>query len=197
MTALDPDPIAESCARVLADALSEALPAEARTVLDVGCGDGAIARLIQERRPELLFIGVDTIAQPKRHIPVTVYDGKRLPFVDAAFDVVMFVDLLRRTDDPSVLLREAKRVARDSLVLKDHASDGALSRSLLRLIDRVGDLRRGGRRPSNRWTSAQWRAVFQSLGLTPRGDRRALGLHPLLNTRAFERALYFVSRLAV
>ena len=109
--------------RALADALSQAIPPDARTVLDVGCGDGTIARLIQQRRPDLSILGTDVLARPHTHIPVALFDGQRLPFLDGAFDVVMFVDVLHHTDDPTILLREAKRVSRGSVVLKDHTSD--------------------------------------------------------------------------
>ncbi|MGE0418479.1 MAG: class I SAM-dependent methyltransferase, partial [Acetobacteraceae bacterium] len=113
--------------RVLSEALAQAIPTEARSVLDVGCGDGSIAALIQAGRPELSITGVDVLVRPETRIPVTQFDGVRLPFDDGAFDVVMFVDVLHHTDDPAVLLREAKRVARQAVVLKDHTKDTPLA----------------------------------------------------------------------
>jgi methylase of polypeptide subunit release factors len=50
--------------RVLAEALARAIPANARTVLDVGCGDGTISRLIGQKRPDLFIAGVDVMARP-------------------------------------------------------------------------------------------------------------------------------------
>jgi SAM-dependent methyltransferase len=185
----------ERHAEALADAFLDAIPANARTVLEIGCGDGTIARLLRERRPALVITGADRRPGLRRHIPVTVFDGNRLPFVDAAFDVVMCVDLLREADDPAQLLREAKRVARDSLVLKDQASDGVLSRALPRLLDWVTAARLGPRPRRTYWSSAQWRAAYHALGLTPRGDRRELG--PDRDAPAFGRGQNFVSRLAV
>ena len=64
------------------------------------------------QRPDLEITGVDVLVRPKNHIPVQLFDGRQLPFPDQSFDAVMFVDVLHHTDDPSVLLREAKRVAR-------------------------------------------------------------------------------------
>ncbi len=110
-------------ARVLSERLAQMLPPNA-TVLDVGCGDGSIDRLIGERRPDVTISGVDLIVRPRTHIPVTAFDGKRIPFEDGAFDIVMFVDVLHHTDDLETLLREARRVARRAVVLKDHTRDG-------------------------------------------------------------------------
>jgi SAM-dependent methyltransferase len=183
--------------RVLADALVRAIPAHARTVLDVGCGDGTIARLINQQRPELFIAGVDVLARRRTHIPVTLFDGTRLPFLDGAFDVVMFVDVLHHTEDPSVLLREAKRVSRESVVLKDHTSDSLLAHGKLRLMDWVGNAHHGVRLTYNYWSSAQWRRAFASLGLRPQTEERSLGLYPFPTSLFFERGLHFVSRLRV
>src|SRR5258707_7279451 len=56
-------------ARVLANALAPLIPTEARNVLDIGCGDGTIASLIAERRPELDVEGAEVIARPTCRVP--------------------------------------------------------------------------------------------------------------------------------
>lgn len=184
-------------ARVLAEALAKAIPETARTVLDVGCGDGAIAALIQRLRPNLTIIGTDVMARPRTHIPVTVFDGERLPFLDSAFDVVMFVDVLHHTNDPTILLREAKRVSRGAVVLKDHTRDRPLADTTLRLMDWVGNAHHGVRLPYNYWSSAQWRRAFDTIGLSPQATETRLGLYPFPTSLIFERGLHFVSRLGV
>lgn len=183
--------------RVLAEALARAIPADARTVLDVGCGDGTISRLIGQKRPDLFIAGVDVMARPRTHIPVTLFDGEHLPFLDGGFDVVMFVDVLHHTPDPSVLLREAKRVARGAVVLKDHTRDSIIANTTLRFMDWVGNAHHGVRLPYNYWSTAQWRKAFDSLELSPQTVERELGLYPFPTSLVFERGLHFVSRLAV
>src|ERR1700751_5573849 len=81
-------------ARVLADALAPLIPAEARSVLDIGCGDGTIASLIGERRPQLALEGVEVIPRPACRVPCRAFDGVKLPFLDRSFDVCLFVDVL-------------------------------------------------------------------------------------------------------
>lgn len=180
--------------RVLAEHLAAQLPHGAR-VLDVGCGDGQIDAAILKQRPDLSVEGVDVLVRPETHIPVTAFDGQSLPFPDASFDIVQFVDVLHHTDDPMVLLREAKRVAKQGIVLKDHGKDGFLAGPTLRFMDWVGNAHHGVRLPYNYWPVARWRAAFRELGLTPATWIDKPGLYPFPASLAFERRLHFITRL--
>src|SRR5258706_10329694 len=111
--------------RVLAEHLSAMIPPRA-AVLDVGCGDGTIDALILRRRRDIKIQGVDVLIRPSTKIKVEAFDGKTLPAADKSFDTVVFVDVLHHTQDPLILLREANRVARKSILIKDHTKDGLL-----------------------------------------------------------------------
>src|ERR1700746_1003316 len=78
-------------ARVLADALAPLIPTEARSVLDIGCGDGTISHLLAQRRPDLAIEGVEVIPRPTCQVPCRAFDGSKLPFPDRSFDVCLFV----------------------------------------------------------------------------------------------------------
>lgn len=183
-------------ARVLAGHLAAALPAEG-TLLDVGCGDGTISALIGAERPGLTVRGVDVLLRPKTHIPVELFDGQRLPVADGGVDVVMFVDVLHHTDDPMVLLREARRAARRLVVIKDHRMAGPAAYGRLRFMDWVGNAPHGVRLPYNYWPEARWRAAFAELGLRPVSWVTRLGLYPPSASLVFERGLHFVAALEV
>ena len=75
------------------------------------------------------------LVRPETKVPVKEFDGKRIPHPDKSFDVVMFVDVLHHTEDPTILLAEARRVAKPAVVLKDHCKDGVLANSTLRFMD--------------------------------------------------------------
>ncbi len=180
--------------RVLSECFAEMLPADAR-VLDVGCGDGLIDHLIAERRPDVTITGVDLILRPETHIPVTQFDGKRIPFDDGAFDVVMFVDVLHHTEDPEILLAEACRVANRAVVLKDHTRDGFLAGPTLRFMDWVGNAPHGIPLPYNYWPERRWREAFAGLGLTPEIWLNKLGLYAAPANWLFDRSLHFIARL--
>ncbi|HSB20652.1 MAG TPA: class I SAM-dependent methyltransferase [Anaeromyxobacteraceae bacterium] len=179
---------------VLAGHLAEVLP-EGSRVLDVGCGDGLIDRLVQERRPDVRVEGIDVLLRPRTFVPVSRFDGRRIPHADGSVDAVLFVDVLHHTSDPLVLLSEAVRVARRCVVIKDHARDGFLAGPSLRFMDWVGNRRHGVSLPYNYWTEARWRSAFQGLGVTPELWRRDLGLYRGLPHLLFDRSLHFLARL--
>jgi len=180
--------------RVLSRHLAEVLPADA-SVLDVGCGDGLIAKRILEQRPDLQLRGLDVFIRPQTHVPVDRFDGHTLPYADQSVDCVMFVDVLHHTEDPAHLLREAARVARRAVVLKDHARDGLLAGPTLRLMDWVGNARHGVVLPYNYWTKQRWHRTFAELGLKVGIWRDRLRLYPFPLNLFFERQLHFITRL--
>jgi SAM-dependent methyltransferase len=179
--------------RVLSERLADALPEDA-TVLDVGCGDGLISKLIMERRPDVKIEGIDILIRPHTHIPVAKFDGVRIPHPDDSFDAVMFVDVLHHTDDPSVLLREGARVARNCLVIKDHNQDGLLAGPTLRFMDRVGNARHGVVLPYNYWPARRWSEAFRALKLKTAVSATRIGLYPWPASWIFGRGLHFIGR---
>jgi len=180
--------------RILADQLASLLPKNA-TVLDVGCGDGTLDSLILRSRPDLVINGIDVLVRPHTLIPVVPFDGNTIPYPNQAFDVVMFVDVLHHTDDPTVLLREAKRVARQAIVLKDHTKDGVLAGPTLRFMDWVGNRHHGVVLPYNYWTHDQWERALIDLGLGISAWNANVGLYPWPASHVFDRALHFVAKL--
>jgi SAM-dependent methyltransferase len=180
--------------RVLANWLADQIPQGAH-VLDVGSGDGNLAKLLLASRPDLKIEGIEVLVRPMTHIRVTQFDGTTVPFADKSFDVAMFVDVLHHTDDPSVLLAEARRVARQAVILKDHCRDGALAQVTLRFMDWVGNAHHGVVLPYNYWPEAKWRATFDRLGLAPASWNAKLGLYGWPFSLAFDRKLHFIARL--
>lgn len=180
--------------RALASVLAPLIPQDA-TVLDVGCGDGAIAAALIEQRPTLNIRGLEVSRRAETRIPVSLFDGRHLPFPDAGFDVVLFTDVLHHTSHAEELLREGRRVARDAVVVKDHCADGALARRTLRFMDRVGNARFDVALPHLYLTWTEWLRMFARLELMPASVQRRLGLYPPPLSWVFERSLHFVARL--
>lgn len=188
--------VASRRARVIADHLATVMPAGA-SVLDVGCGDGEIAWLLGRRRPDLQISGVDVLVRNDTRVPVERFDGQRLPFGEGAFDVVSFVDVLHHCDNQLELLAEARRVARQAIVIKDHALRGVGAGRTLRFMDDVGNRRYGVALPHNYWRPDQWSAAFASLNLTLERQLDQLGLYRWPLSVAFDRRLHFLARLEV
>lgn len=181
--------------RVLAELLAQHVPSGAKTLLDVGCGDGQIALAVGQKREGLQITGVDVLVRPKTWIPVTAFDGVALPMGDHSVDVVMFVDVLHHTNDPLVLLREAKRVARQAILIKDHCKDGFLAGPTLRFMDWVGNAHHGVVLPYNYWSEQRWRAAFAELGMTIDAWTQRVPLYPWPASWLFQRRLHYVARL--
>jgi ubiquinone/menaquinone biosynthesis C-methylase UbiE len=176
--------------------IAEILPTGS-DVLDVGCGDGGLAWLIKQSRPDVKISGIDVLIRNETKIKVTPFDGNVIPHSDNSFDYVLFSDVLHHTNDPLILLREASRVARKGVILKDHLCDGFLARPTLRFMDHVGNSRHGVALPYNYWPKQRWLDAFNKLGLSINCWKEDLQLYPAWADIIFGRSLHFVARLDV
>jgi SAM-dependent methyltransferase len=182
--------------QVLCSRLAELLPKNSR-VLDVGCGDGLLARLLMQIRPDLSFQGIDILIRPGTKIPVEAFDGLNLPNVDDSFDAVMLIDVLHHAENPLGLLKEVIRVSRNLVLIKDHTLKGFLAGPTLRFMDRVGNLRHGVPLRYDYWPRERWDQAFASLGAQLTAWNQHLGLYPWPASWVFERSLHFLARLEV
>jgi SAM-dependent methyltransferase len=180
--------------RRLAELLSELIP-QYSTVLDVGCGDGLIAKLIAERRTDVSVHGIDILVRSNTHIPVSAFDGRIIPFPDDSFDVVMLVDVIHHVAEGQLILREAARVARQRVLVKDHNCNGLLAQPTLRFMDWTGNAHHGVALPYNYWSRDEWRQAFPGAALVPGKYREDLGLYPWPASLLFERSLHFLVEL--
>ncbi|HVA11799.1 MAG TPA: class I SAM-dependent methyltransferase [Stellaceae bacterium] len=152
-------------------------------VLDVGCGDGALVCAAASRGAEATGVDPDPAMlaaartrADKDGITAAFLEGRieRLPFPDAAFDVVVSITVLCFVPDASVAMREMARVLRPGgrLVL------GELGRwSLWALIRRL----RG-------WLgSATWKAAHFRTGT----ELRALAKQTGLSVTAIRGAVFY------
>ena len=182
--------------RVLSHHLVELIPQSAQ-VLDVGCGDGLLASLIMQKRVDVKIRGIDVLIRSQSHIPIYRFDGQVIPYSDASFDAVMFVDVLHHTEDPMILLREAMRVTRKAILIKDHTCNGLFASSRLRFMDQVSNARHGVALPYNYWSQQKWFAALEMLGLTMSIWKKDLGLYPWLVNWIFGRSLHFIALLTL
>ena len=180
--------------RVLAEVLSARIPQRA-LVLDIGCGDGTIGSLLAERCSEISIEGVEFAPRPQCGIRCRPFDGAKLPFADGSFDVCLFVDVLHHTDDASILLREARRVTRQFVLIKDHLSENALDFKTLQFMDWVGNRPHGVRLPYNYLSRKEWEASFAKCGLSIAQWTSEVPLYPFPFSLIVGRGLHFVALL--
>jgi SAM-dependent methyltransferase len=179
---------------VLAERLAGLVPPEAK-LLDLGCGDGRVSAAIRTARPDVDVRGADLLVREGTPIPVDRIEGERLPYESGSFDVVMMVDVLHHTTDPTSVLREASRVSRGFVLLKDHLSDPWLATVRLRLMDFAGNAHHGVALTYNYWKRDRWRAAFVEARLTEEIWIERLALYPWPVASLFGDGLHFVARL--
>jgi ubiquinone/menaquinone biosynthesis C-methylase UbiE len=182
--------------RVLSDHFAE-LISQNSLVLDVGCGDGLVAHWIRQKRPDITLQGIDILVREETSIPVEAFNGQEIPYDDKSFDAVMFVDVLHHTTDPMILLREAARIARKAVLIKDHTRNGFFAGPTLRLMDWIGNARHDVALPYNYWTHEQWFEALATLNVTIDVWKGALRLYPPPANWLFERGLHFIARLVL
>jgi SAM-dependent methyltransferase len=182
--------------RVLADNLTELIPPDV-SVLDIGCGDGVLGRVLTTRRPDISVVGAEVLLRPQSRIPITTFDGLTLPFSNGAVDVALLVDVIHHASDPHRLLAEAARVATTAVIIKDHYLRGMLARPTLAFMDRIGNARHGVALPYHYWTPSEWRDAFARMHATVRAESTKLGLYPAPAAWIFERSLHFVALLGL
>lgn len=180
--------------KVLASWFAKLMPADV-TVLDVGCGDGLLSSLLQQERPDIQVQGIDVLPRTQNHIPVSIFDGVHIPFESGSFDAVLFSDVLHHTPDPAILLGEARRVAAEHVLIKDHYREGLAANTRLRFMDWVGNARFGVSLPYNYLTERQWQAAWRELHLQPEQMVTELGLYPKPADWVFGAKLHFITLL--
>ena len=91
----------------------EMIPADVTTIVDVGCGDGAVTNALAERWE---VTGVDSSKTALRHVVTAsvLADARKLPFDDSAFDLAMSSQMLEHLDSTAyaAAVAELQRVAR-------------------------------------------------------------------------------------
>jgi SAM-dependent methyltransferase len=180
----------------LATQISEHLDAGAE-ILDIGCGDGQISELILSKVEGASIAGIDVMERSIANISVTKYDGLTIPLEDNSVDTCVFVDVLHHAEQPLRVMQEAGRVARKSVIIKDHLADGFLSWQILRFMDWVGNERHGVSLPYNYFKEQEWLDYFAQLEWNIDSWETDLNIYPLWCSWAFDRKLHFIAKLQV
>jgi SAM-dependent methyltransferase len=96
----------------------EMIPEQVETIVDVGCGDGAITNALGR---QWAVTGVDSSRTALQHVTTeaVLADARELPFADASFDLAMSSQMLEHLDDAAyaAALVELRRVAREYLLI--------------------------------------------------------------------------------
>jgi SAM-dependent methyltransferase len=92
--------------------VAELVPPECHRVLDVGCGNGELGRLLKSRGHHVTGVELQPAAaeRARRILDDAIccdVEGDGWPFAPESFDTILFADLLEHLVDPWRVLREA------------------------------------------------------------------------------------------
>jgi ubiquinone/menaquinone biosynthesis C-methylase UbiE len=180
--------------RILAEMLSRLIPDNA-SVLDIGCGNGRISSLLLQQNTTLSIQGLEVLERPECRINYGLFDGKTIPYEESSFDMCMFIDVLHHTEHIEELLREASRVSRRHVLIKDHLYGNTMDKVILKFMDWVGNRPHGVELTYNYLRAAQWDRLFRKLGLKQVFWNQSIPLYVFPANILFGRNLHFVSLL--
>ncbi|MHA6204595.1 class I SAM-dependent methyltransferase [Dyella soli] len=91
---------------------------DAKSVLDVGCGLGYLLNRLREESRRAELTGVDLLNEvPGSTFSYHQASADALPFPDNAFDVVLCTHVIEHVIDPTKVVRELLRVAREKVII--------------------------------------------------------------------------------
>ena len=145
-----------------------AIQKETISLLDIGCGDMAITKILFDQNQQLHATGVDIYPNTQHWKNYISFDGKTLPLENKSFDIVLFSDVLHHDyENLDQLIKEAKRVS-NFIIIKDHFEYGFFSRTLLQLADIVGNYGYGVSIPKRYFTKKRFQELLETHQLIER-----------------------------
>lgn len=139
-----------------------------RRLLDIGGGTGVIAEAISHLMPVDTVETIDLVDRfcPGLSVRAQTYDGKTLPYEDAAFDAATLNNVLHHVPpgERVALLRDVRRVVAGPLYIKDHVTTSQIDNLRLTLLDAVGNIPFGGMIAARYLSHEEWSGLVHEAG---------------------------------
>ena len=167
-------------------------------VLDVGCGSGALGRAIIESPkcpPGVEVTGLEKFRRGDEVAFVKFYDGRKIPYPDKSFDVVILADVLHHASDPRSLICECSRVVKRALIVKDHKIDGFLAQQRLSFMDWASNVQYGIPCLYRYNTLKEWEKLFEQLDLEIEIELDSMKIYPSILNLFFGGHIQFMAVL--
>lgn len=131
-------------------------------ILDIGSGYGSVARALRK-----LDFHVDLVDVADHSISTDVspdiYDGKTLPYENKSYEVALLLTILHHTENPRLIIQEAKRVAKKVVIIEDIYWNIA-QKYLTFFTDSLINAEWFDH-PHQNHTDNEWKEIFDQMGL--------------------------------
>lgn len=169
-------------AKSRADALNGLLSDDSKIILDFGCGNMNLDKLLSQIYPNLQIIGLDTI---KHHdidisgfpnLTFQLHEGLEIPFPDNYFDCSLAAAALHHTNSPEKYLKEMVRVTRkgNNIIVLEATYTSILGWLALQVNDRIRNyiLKPELKGPLSFLSEDEWSQLFEDLSLRVVEERK-------------------------
>ncbi|OGZ17386.1 MAG: hypothetical protein A2Z78_01290 [Candidatus Nealsonbacteria bacterium RBG_13_36_15] len=146
---------------------------EGEKIIDIGGGGGWISQELQKRKNTKNTL-LDVIDLNQTDLPLIIYDGENMPFEDNAFDTALLICVLHHCQNPDEVLKEAKRIVRNKIIIIENISTSRFDRITLCIKDAitniifcflVNSLKKITNLPFHFKTVSEWEEIFDKLDL--------------------------------
>lgn len=131
-------------------------------IIDIGAGVCNVCEVLQKNHYQVTPLDVVNLSFVKNIKPL-IYDGKTIPFKANTFDKALILTVLHHVHHPENVIKEAKRVAKEIIIVEDIYSDW-FHKYLTYFFDSLLNLEFVGHPHSNK-SDQEWQKTFKKLGL--------------------------------
>ena len=131
-------------------------------ILDVGSGNGVLCHELRNRGYSVAALDIGNFSFVDAVKPI-LYDGSRMPFKDASFDVTLLITVLHHAEQPERVFAEAMRVGKKIVVIEEIYTN-IFNRYLTYFVDSLFNFEFFGHPHANK-TDGGWRNLSDRLGL--------------------------------
>lgn len=180
----------------IASGIEKLIPRNA-AILDIGAGSGEIAEAILSKRPDISIAGIDIKNRENTKIEIKEFNGKDIEYEDDRFDYSIIVDVLHHTYNKKELLREAIRVSKKGIIVKDHLYKNKFDYFTLSFMDYIGNKPYSIDVIYDYFTLAQWQKLFSEEKININSLSTDLKLYPFPFNLVFDRQLHVLFKLDI
>ncbi|NMB56522.1 class I SAM-dependent methyltransferase [Candidatus Beckwithbacteria bacterium] len=135
---------------------------EGDKILDIGAGTCSLCEDLEKKDYQVFPLDVQNLSLID-HINPLIYNGDKIPYENDEFNKALILTVLHHTKDPEKIIKEAKRVAKEIIIIEDVYSN-PLHQYITYFFDSLLNFEFFNHPHSNK-NNREWQETFEKLGL--------------------------------